>query len=301
MRSDRADIAELVLECESQAASQQTRVDQMRVTDTPADTVDAEQAVADELWARADDLRDQRSDGNVARLRRRPVTPDDLETGNVQYVPGGALLAGRQADALVVVDLDEHRRRISVGLGAITKLSALASLMTLPEGFAIDATLLTERAQDHLRDLPAGAVEWLDHGQLMRICRPPLRVVGVAATGRKWRACLDRLSPFGPVCQRIVVLDDRRTGTVTPMLWEAEVVGAGVWLRGSGRVQVLLDPDPVIPRLRTAAQWRVEENAYAAWISAAAIRSGSASGESGHQAHTDSEGSDQLPLVWPAS
>jgi hypothetical protein len=217
-----------------------------------------------------------------------PLSPDTLIAGSVEVVAGGARAAGTAADALVTWDHTEQARRHQAGLGAVTSLWLLDSVMNLPLGSPTRASDLSETTWDDLRRAPAGVVE-IEDAWVTRLLTPPLTVVAAAVGGNGWRRPLQRVGRFAPFAQRLLILD-----TVPPprLIWEAEVAGVGVWVIENSYLIEACTPEPFNRRYWKPAGWRFAEHAYAAWLSARHL-SESSPASAGHQARTAFARSDQ--------
>jgi hypothetical protein len=220
------------------------------------------------------------------------LTPDALATGLVHMVAGGAKAAGKTGDALVVWDHTEQNRRRQAGLGAVTSLWLLDAVMNLPLGTPIRASDLSETTWEDLRGAPAGVVE-IEGPWVTRLLTPPLTVIAAAIRGKGWRHPLQRAGQFAPFAQRLLILDCM---PAPQLMWEAAVVGVGVWVVEDGHLVEACPPEPFKRRYWKSAGWRFSEHAYAAWLSATRPSESSHASE-GHQVRTTFARSDQPQLA----
>lgn len=194
-------------------------------------------------------------------LLDEPLRPSALPAATT-LIPGGAIGAGMQADALCVLDDGEHLRRQRVGVGAVTSLTVLDAVMNLPLEVPVRCTDIATEVLSRLERADRALVI-VDGEWVTRVGRPPLTVLGVLVPGPSWRSALLRAVAFGPLSQRIVVLD-RAPESIDMLLWEAELAGVGVWLEDQDSAIELLQPEPFRLRYLKAATWRFSERAYRA-------------------------------------
>jgi hypothetical protein len=191
---------------------------------------------------------------------RRPVHPDDLVSGTVQVIRGGAQTVGSSGDAYVVHSTDEQARRQAIGLGAVTPLSLLDAVMNLPLETPVRADDLGAETAGRLSQAPPGVLT-VDGSWIIRLLTPPLTVVACAVDGPGWRRLMRRAAGFGPFAQQVMIL--RAGSTARPsVVWEAQVAGIGVWTRSEGQFEEHLPPQAFVRRYWKAAGWRFAEQAY---------------------------------------
>jgi hypothetical protein len=190
--------------------------------------------------------------------------PEPIEPGRLDsftLIAGGARVAGAAGDALVLPDPVEHERRTRAGLGGVTSLVLLDTLMNLPLGMPVPAADLDVLARAHLARVPGGVIE-LREAQITRVLTPPLTVVAVLVRARDWRRGVTRASCFAPFAQRVLLLDREPK---PELLWEASVFGVGVWVdTADGAMREVCPPAPFVRRYWKPAGWRFAERAYAA-------------------------------------
>jgi hypothetical protein len=180
------------------------------------------------------------------------------------FVPGAARAAGGTGDALVKVDVPEHRRRAVSGPLAITDLGLLDRLLNLPLGEIVRWGDLGPDDQRRLRSAPDGTVECCPAG-VRRLLTPSASVPLVLVRSRSWRRGLRAVSVFQPFAQRVLVLEDFRRD-LAELTWEADVLGVGVWLQTDSGTQEIVSPAPWRQRYFKAAGWRFRERAYQVWL-----------------------------------
>jgi hypothetical protein len=181
-------------------------------------------------------------------------------------VPGAARAAGGTGDALVEVDLYEHQRRALAGLAAVTDLGLLARLLRLPHGELVLWEDLGAEDQRRVRSAPDGVVNCSSAG-VRRVLVQPAAVPLVLVRSRSWRRGLRTASVFEPFAQRVLILESfgRDLGR---LIWEADVLGVGVWLQTGSGTQEITPPAPWRQRYIKAAGWRFRERAYQSWLTA---------------------------------
>ena len=98
----------------------------------------------------------------------------------------------REGPVLLTVHVDEaeHARRTDARLGAITSRQLVTALWELPGGVELSTPDLPTWVRDRLEDIPAAAFDER-RDSLVRAARPPLRITGALAIGRRF----DRNSP----------------------------------------------------------------------------------------------------------
>jgi hypothetical protein len=105
-----------------------------------------------------------------------------------------------------------------------------------------------------------------------RLLEQPVVVHAALVTGRGWRPLLRRAPAFDGVCQRVVLLD-AEPRDLASRLWEADMLGCGVWCRmADGVVREVVAPEVFVPSYFKPARWRFQENAYAAYLDHEAAR-----------------------------
>ncbi len=188
----------------------------------------------------------------------------DEHPAGVVYVPSAARVAGAVGDALMQVDGEEHRRRLGAGLGAVTSIGLLDRLLNLPLGEWVRSRDLRSDDAQSLRLAPVGVVELSERG-VRRTLAPPGTVQLVVVRASSWRTGLRRASAFAPFGRRVLLLEGEHRN-LSQVIWEADVLGVGVWLRASTHTEELLQPAPWRQHYVKAAGWRFRERAYQRWL-----------------------------------
>lgn len=192
----------------------------------------------------------------------------------VSWWQGGAFLAGGRADALITINHAEADRRTQFGIGPVTNLALLDLFLSMPQGFPIAVSDFSEQQLRLLSTAPAGAIA-VEQDTVTRLLDRPVRVDAALArvaspgcdVGRRagsWRTCLRRAGRFVGVTGAVVVLPESIRVPETK-LWEADVIGVGVWQEGPGELTELVPPGAYGPARLKAAVWRFEERAFRAW------------------------------------
>src|ERR1700730_2434656 len=115
------------------------------------------------------------------------ASPSEGEPG----VPVSVMLLGVRVTAYAIINIVEHRRRETAGMGAVINPALLDRLMDLPIGVPVtDPMVWAEMA-----DQPRGVAErYGDSARVMRRLESPLAITDVvvdATTGRELRAVQD--------------------------------------------------------------------------------------------------------------
>jgi hypothetical protein len=226
----------------------------------------------------------------------RPVGPEDLRSGAVCLVDGGAQAAGAKADALVLADRAEHSRRLQAGLGGVTSLLLIDALMNLPLRTPVHRSDLDPAMCQRLEGVPKGVV-LCEGGWFTRLLTPPLTVVAVVVRARGWRESVSRIWPFAAFAQQILLLDEMPVRS-SAFLWEAQLSGIGVWAKCDGELRELLAPEPFTRRYWKPAGWRFVERAYRTQIISSA-RQGSSLASPDRRVRIERARSGRLPPELP--
>lgn len=121
-------------------------------------------------------------------------------------VPGAARLDRLRADAVLAVDLIEDARRRRLGVGAVSRLHLLDTLMKLPVGEAVSVEGLLERDRRRVAAVSPGVVECSERG-LVRWLRPVIEVVMVRIAIGDWAARLRQATSFARFAPALVMVD----------------------------------------------------------------------------------------------
>ena len=225
-----------------------------------------------------------------------PITSLDLCSGDFEIIRRGAQAAGSTAEAIALVDSDEHGRRAHAGLGAVTSLGLLDVLLDFPLYAPVRMCDVGLRSEPTVRRAPSGVFECND-ASVTRVLSPPATVVAALLLGTSWRRMMAEVSSFTPFCQQIMLLEHapRALGS---LIWEAEVSGIGVWVRDGDHVVEILRPRIFRRRRWKAAGWRFQERAYATWLRSK-NHSASWCADTDHPSRTNSEAFCPLEPVFP--
>jgi hypothetical protein len=192
---------------------------------------------------------------------------DALRIEGCSYVEGGATVSGGRGDAVLQVDLDEHRRRQAHGLGAVTDLWTLDRLLCLPFALPVADTCLSAEDEKVVR-IPGVAAQTSEG--FLRVIRPVAEVRFVVIRATQWRSGIRRAAAFEPFARRILLLP-AYPREVDRLLWEADLLGIGVRVGTVGDSEQLVAAEPWKARYAKSAGWRFMERAYDAWLKAVRV------------------------------
>jgi hypothetical protein len=180
--------------------------------------------------------------------------PDDVHIAGVRAEGVLGILAYQ-------IDAVEHDRRRRAGLGAVTRLGWLDTLMAMPLGMPVPLQSLTADEQDRARKLPRGCVDQNDEGLIRRLVRP-INMYLVIVEDTDWRRGLIRSGAYIG-CTRILVVSPDLAELDDAAL-EADYWGVGLMVSGQlpGSSRVVVPPEPFVPKIYTAASWRFCEEMY---------------------------------------
>jgi hypothetical protein len=184
------------------------------------------------------------------------AAPDGAEPG----VPVQVMLLGVQVTAYAIINIAEHRRRETAGLGAVINPALLDRLMDLPAGIPVTDPV----ASAEMADQPRGVVERHEDGaRITRRLESPLTITDVvvgAVTGKELRAVQDA-SLFAGFARRWIAANPSRI-PVAAML-EAKLCGVGII---DQRGRQLLAAEKPQGLTRDGWSWLLEEKAYRRWL-----------------------------------
>jgi len=178
--------------------------------------------------------------------------------------PGGpvrVMLLGVRVTACAIINVAEHRRRETVGIGAVANPALLDRLMDLPMGIPVsDPVVWAEMAGQ-----PCGVSERHEDGaRVTRRLESPLTVTDVvvdAATGKELRAVQDASLFAGFTRRWISVVSGRIPDTA---VLEAKLCGVGIV---DQRLRQLLAAEKPQGLTRNGWSWLLEEKTYRSWLS----------------------------------
>jgi hypothetical protein len=196
----------------------------------------------------------------------------DVGLGMAGVTRGAVSLAGARADAVVRVDANEHARRRAAGVTAVTSLSVLGALLTLPVHEKVRLADLSRRQRKLVERAGPGLVE-IDEWSVTRRLVPAASVPLVVVRRLGWRQALAAAAEFSMLLPTVVLLD-REPGDWRSRAWEADLAGVGVLLRCGAEVETLLRPRSDYPPMAVRpARWRLLEYAYLVWLTGSTPRS----------------------------
>jgi hypothetical protein len=170
------------------------------------------------------------------------------------------MLLGVRVTAYAIINIAEHRRRGTAGMGAITMPALLDRLMDLPIGIPVtDPVVWAE-----LADQPGGVAEGDEDGaRITRRLESPLTITDVvvgAVTGKELRAVQDA-SLFAGFARRWVAATPSRIPDAAML--EAKLCGVGIVDQRRG---LLLPAERPEGLTRDGWSWLLEEMTYRRWL-----------------------------------
>jgi hypothetical protein len=173
---------------------------------------------------------------------------------------GPVNLLGTRVEAWVNLNGCEHRRRVALGLGAVTDPALLERLLDLPLGELVDDPVAWAETADQAE----GVVERADDRcAVQRLLEPPLTITDVIVSGQAGRGlkAVQEASLFAGFCSRWVALDQEHPSD--RMVMEAKLCGVG--LLGLQRGVLLSAESPVFPVI-DGWTWLLWEKTYRRWL-----------------------------------
>jgi hypothetical protein len=170
------------------------------------------------------------------------------------------MLLGVRVTAYAVINIAEHRRRETAGMGAVINPALLDRLMDLPVGtWVTDPVVWAE-----MTDQPRGVVERHEDGAtITRRLESPLTITDVlveATTGQELRAVQDA-SLFAGFTRRWMAAASRRISDAAML--EAKLCGVGIVDQGRGQLLPAEKPGGLT---RDGWSWLLEEKTYRRWL-----------------------------------
>jgi hypothetical protein len=170
------------------------------------------------------------------------------------------MLLGVRVTAYAIINIAEHRRRETAGMGAITIPALLDRLMDLPIGIPVtDPVVWAE-----LADQPGGVAEGDEDGaRITRRLESPLTITDVvvgAVTGKELRAVQDA-SLFAGFARRWIAATSSRIPDAAML--EAKLCGVGIVDTCRGLVLSAERPEGLT---RDGWSWLLEEKTYRRWL-----------------------------------
>ena len=195
-------------------------------------------------------------------LRAVTSSPAPLASphGGEPGVPVSVMLLGVRVTAYAVINITEHRRRETAGMGAVINPALLDRLMDLPVGtWVTDPVVWAE-----MTDQPLGVVERHEEGAtITRRLESPLTITDVlvdATTGQELRAVQDA-SLFAGFTRRWIAAGPRRIPDAA--ILEAKLCGVGIVDQVRGQLLPAEKPGGLT---RDGWSWLLEEKTYRRWL-----------------------------------
>lgn len=171
------------------------------------------------------------------------------------------------ADLAMVVDAEEHQRRMLAEAGAIgDDREAFITLCTLPQNEPIRLADLDHHDRGILKRLPRGFVDIQD-GTVKRLARPAVHSVLAVVYDDQWERGLNRASSFAPFGTRVLALTTTEGNDLELAATEASLYGIGLVVVHTDEQ----DDQRVAPQLWVETRpggpvgWRFQDQAYTAW------------------------------------
>ena len=180
--------------------------------------------------------------------------------GGEPGVPVGVMLLGVRVTAYAIINIAEHQRRETAGLGAVINPALLERLMDLPIGMSVTDPV----AWAEMADQPRGVAERHEDGaRITRRLESPLTITDVivgAATGQELRAVQDA-SLFAGFARRWIAATPRRIPDAAML--EARLCGVGIV---DQRRRQLRPAEKPAGLTRDGWSWLLEEKTYRRWL-----------------------------------
>jgi hypothetical protein len=175
-------------------------------------------------------------------------------------VPVGVMLLGVRVTAYAIINIAEHQRRETAGMGAVINPALLDRLMDLPIGISVTDPV----AWAEIADQPRGIAERHEDGaRITRRLESPLTITDVivgAATGQELRAVRDA-SLFAGFTRRWIAATPSRIPDAAML--EAKLCGVGIIDRHRGQLRPAEKPEGLT---RDGWSWLLEEKTYRRWL-----------------------------------
>jgi len=172
----------------------------------------------------------------------------------------GVMLLGARVTAYAIINIAEHQRRETAGMGAVINPALLDRLMDLPIGISVTDPV----AWAEMADQPRGVAERHEDGaRITRRLESPLTITDVivgAATGQELRAVQDA-SLFAGFTRRWIAATPSRIPDAAML--EAKLCGVGIV---DQRPRQLLPAEKPEGLTRDGWSWLLEEKTYRRWL-----------------------------------
>jgi hypothetical protein len=166
------------------------------------------------------------------------------------------MLLGVRVTAYAIINIAEHQRRETAGMGAVIDPALLDRLMDLPIGISVTDSV----AWAEMADQPRGVAERHEDGaRITRLLESPLTITDVivdAATGKELRAVQDA-SLFAGFTRRWIAATPSRIPDAAML--EAKLCGVGIV---DQRRRQLLPAEKPEGLTRDGWSWLLEEKTY---------------------------------------
>jgi hypothetical protein len=180
--------------------------------------------------------------------------------GGEPGVPVRVMLLGVRVTACAIINIAEHRRRETAGLGAVVNPALLDRLMDLPAGIPVsDPVVWAEMA-----DQPGGVIERHEDGaRITRRLESPLTITDVVVDGVPGNplSAVQDASLFAGFTRRWIACAAGRIPDA--VMLEAKLCGVGIVDQGRGQLLAAEKPRGLT---RDGWSWLLEEKAYRSWL-----------------------------------
>ena len=180
--------------------------------------------------------------------------------GGEPAVPVNVMLLGVRVTAYAIINIAEHQRRETAGMGAVINPALLDRLMDLPIGISVTDPV----AWAEIADQPSGVAErHEDDARITRRLESPLTITDVvvgAATGQVLRAVQDA-SLFAGFTRRWMAGTPSRIPDAAML--EAKLCGVGIV---DQRGRQLLPAEKPEGLTKDGWSWLLEEKTYRRWL-----------------------------------
>jgi hypothetical protein len=170
------------------------------------------------------------------------------------------MLLGVRVTAYAIINIAEHQRRETAGLGAVINPALLERLMDLPTGISVTDPV----AWAEMADQPRAVAERHEDGaRITRRLESPLTITDVmvgAATGQELRAVQDA-SLFAGFTRRWMAATPSRIPDAAML--EAQLCGVGIIDQHRRQLRPAEKPEG---RTRDGWSWLLEEKTYRRWL-----------------------------------
>ena len=175
-------------------------------------------------------------------------------------VPVDVMLLGVRVTAYAIINIAEHQRRETAGMGAVINPALLDRLMDLPIGISVTDPV----AWAEMTDQPRGVAERHEDGaRITRRLESPLTITDVivgAATGQELRAVRDA-SLFAGFTRRWIAATSSRIPDAAML--EAKLCGVGIIDQHRRQLRPAEKPEGLT---RDGWSWLLEEKTYRRWL-----------------------------------